>query len=47
MYFLTKELYFPPIEMASPEGIVAVGGDLSQSDYFWLINQEYFHGLRR
>ena len=29
MYFLTKELYFPPIEMASPEGIVAVGGDLS------------------
>ena len=29
MYFLTKELYFPPIEMASPEGIIAVGGDLS------------------
>ena len=29
MYFLTKELYFPPIEMASSEGIVAVGGDLS------------------
>ena len=29
MYFLTKELYFPPVEMASPEGIVAVGGDLS------------------
>ena len=29
MYFLTKELYFPPAETASPEGIVAVGGDLS------------------
>ena len=29
MYFLTKELYFPPIEMASPEGIIAFGGDLS------------------
>lgn len=29
MYFLSKELYFPPVEMASTEGIVAVGGDLS------------------
>ena len=29
MYFLTKELYFPPVEEASCEGILAVGGDLS------------------
>jgi leucyl/phenylalanyl-tRNA---protein transferase len=29
MYLLTKELYFPPVEMASAEGIVAIGGDLS------------------
>ncbi|MEC4003256.1 leucyl/phenylalanyl-tRNA--protein transferase [Flavobacterium sp. SUN052] len=29
MYFLTKELYFPPVEEASYEGILAVGGDLS------------------
>ena len=29
MYFLTQELYFPSVETASPEGIVAVGGDLS------------------
>ncbi|MFM7894558.1 MAG: leucyl/phenylalanyl-tRNA--protein transferase [Flavobacterium sp.] len=29
MYYLTKELYFPPVEIASLEGIVAVGGDLS------------------
>ena len=29
MYFLTKELYFPPVEEASSEGILAVGGDLS------------------
>jgi leucyl/phenylalanyl-tRNA---protein transferase len=29
MYFLTKELYFPPVEEASYEGVVAVGGDLS------------------
>lgn len=29
MYFLSRELYFPPVEDASPEGIVAIGGDLS------------------
>jgi len=29
MYFLSKDLYFPPVQQASPEGIVAIGGDLS------------------
>jgi len=29
MYFLTKELYFPPVEDASYEGVLAIGGDLS------------------
>ncbi len=29
MYFLTPELYFPPASQTSPEGIIAVGGDLS------------------
>lgn len=29
MYFLTSELYFPPVTEASFEGILAVGGDLS------------------
>jgi leucyl/phenylalanyl-tRNA--protein transferase len=29
MYFLTKKLYFPPVEEASYEGILAIGGDLS------------------
>ena len=29
MYYLTKELYFPPVDEASYEGILAVGGDLS------------------
>lgn len=29
MYFVTDDLYFPPVEEASYEGIVAVGGDLS------------------
>ncbi|RAR71737.1 leucyl/phenylalanyl-tRNA--protein transferase [Flavobacterium aciduliphilum] len=30
MYFLTKELYFPPVEEASYEGVLAIGGDLSE-----------------
>ncbi|OIQ17651.1 MAG: leucyl/phenylalanyl-tRNA--protein transferase [Flavobacterium sp. MedPE-SWcel] len=29
MHFLPQELYFPPVSEASPEGIVAIGGDLS------------------
>lgn len=29
MYLLSKEIFFPPVEDASNEGIVAVGGDLS------------------
>ena len=29
MYFLSKELYFPPVERASFEGVLAIGGDLS------------------
>jgi leucyl/phenylalanyl-tRNA--protein transferase len=29
MYFLNQELYFPPVATASPEGIIAFGGDLS------------------
>ena len=29
MHFITKELYFPPVEEASYDGILAVGGDLS------------------
>lgn len=29
MYYLSKELYFPPVENANYEGILAIGGDLS------------------
>lgn len=29
MYFLTKELFFPPVDEADEDGILAVGGDLS------------------
>lgn len=29
MYFLSKDLYFPPIETANFEGILAIGGDLT------------------
>ena len=29
MHFLTKDLYFPPVDEASYEGTLAIGGDLS------------------
>ena len=29
MYFLTKELFFPPVSEANYDGILAIGGDLS------------------
>ncbi len=29
MYFLSKEIWFPSVQEASPEGILAIGGDLS------------------
>jgi leucyl/phenylalanyl-tRNA---protein transferase len=29
MYFLDEKMFFPPVTSASPEGILAVGGDLS------------------
>lgn len=29
MYYLTKDLFFPPIEEANEDGILAIGGDLS------------------
>lgn len=29
MFFLTKDLYFPPVDESSYEGVLAIGGDLS------------------
>ncbi|MEZ4880660.1 MAG: hypothetical protein R2801_10905 [Chitinophagales bacterium] len=29
VYFLNDQLYFPPVEDADKEGLLAVGGDLS------------------
>ena len=29
MYYVSNELHFPPVDSASPEGILAFGGDLS------------------
>ena len=42
MYFLTQELYFPPVEMASTEGIVAFGGDLSPERLMLAYNSGIF-----
>jgi leucyl/phenylalanyl-tRNA--protein transferase len=29
MHFLTNKIWFPPVEQASPDGVLALGGDLS------------------
>ena len=42
MYFLTKELYFPAVEEASYEGILAVGGDLSTERLLLAYNNGIF-----
>lgn len=42
MYFLTKELFFPPVEEASYEGILAVGGDLSTKRLLLAYNNGIF-----
>ena len=42
MYFLTKELYFPPVQSASPDGIVAIGGDLSPERLLLAYNSGIF-----
>jgi leucyl/phenylalanyl-tRNA--protein transferase len=42
MYFLTKELYFPSVEETTPEGILAVGGDLSPERLMLAYNSGIF-----
>jgi leucyl/phenylalanyl-tRNA--protein transferase len=42
MYFLSRELYFPPVQDASPEGIVAIGGDLSPQRLMLAYNSGIF-----
>ncbi|QBN19627.1 leucyl/phenylalanyl-tRNA--protein transferase [Flavobacterium nackdongense] len=34
MYFLSEELFFPPVSQAYPDGILAIGGDLSTERLF-------------
>jgi leucyl/phenylalanyl-tRNA--protein transferase len=42
MYFLSRELYFPDVRHASPEGIVAIGGDLSTERLLLAYNSGIF-----
>ena len=42
MYFVTKELYFPPVEETSFEGVLAVGGDLSAERLILAYNSGIF-----
>ena len=42
MYFLTQELFFPPAASASPDGIIAFGGDLSPERLLLAYNSGIF-----
>ncbi|HRB73075.1 MAG TPA: leucyl/phenylalanyl-tRNA--protein transferase, partial [Flavobacterium sp.] len=42
MYFLTKELYFPPVTETDFSGILAVGGDLSTERLLLAYNSGIF-----
>jgi leucyl/phenylalanyl-tRNA--protein transferase len=42
MHFITKELYFPPVEETSYEGILAIGGDLSTERLLLAYNNGIF-----
>lgn len=42
MYFLSKDLFFPPVEETSPEGILAFGGDLSPERLLLAYNSGIF-----
>ena len=42
MYFLSKELFFPPVERASFDGVLAIGGDLSVARLLLAYNSGIF-----
>ncbi|MFT7250591.1 MAG: leucyl/phenylalanyl-tRNA--protein transferase [Flavobacterium sp.] len=42
MYYVTDKLYFPPVEEASYEGVLAVGGDLSTERLLLAYNSGVF-----
>ena len=42
MFFLTEKIVFPPVENASVDGVVAVGGDLSTERLMEAYNQGIF-----
>lgn len=42
MYFVSKELYFPSVEEASYEGVLAIGGDLSAERLILAYNSGIF-----
>jgi leucyl/phenylalanyl-tRNA--protein transferase len=41
VFALDKELYFPPVELAEPDGLLAIGGDLSSERLLFA----YRHGI--
>jgi leucyl/phenylalanyl-tRNA--protein transferase len=42
MYYLTKDLYFPPVSHSDKDGIIAIGGDLSSERLLLAYNSGIF-----
>src|SRR6201996_184310 len=42
LFALEKDLYFPPVHLAEPDGLLAVGGDLSQERLLLAYRQGIF-----
>jgi len=43
MIWLSKEIIFPPYETATPEGIIALGGDLSPERLIYAYKNGVLH----
>ena len=46
LWVLDKELVFPPVETAEPDGLLAVGGDCLRKDYCLLTETASFPGMK-
>lgn len=46
LFALDKKLIFPPVHLAEPDGLLAMGGDLSRKDCYWHIAMEFSPGMK-
>ena len=46
LFVLEKEFAFPPVHLAEPDGLLAVGGDLSVDRLLIAYSKASFHGMK-